>query len=113
MNDSRLLARWRTVPLGHNLRRVPLGSVRWAEYDVVKTLFHSGFETLERYGGASHPFIISKLGSVVGGGDQPGCYFYGRYRSQLFATQQRIARTSRYVTVLTRESEARWKSSTS
>jgi hypothetical protein len=110
-NEGWLFGRRKVVQLGENLRRVPLASVRWADYDVVKTLFDWGFETLERYGGAGHPFIISKLGSVVGPADEPGVYFYGAYRAQLFAIQQRLARASRYVTVLTRESEARWRAS--
>ena len=75
---------------GLPLRRVPLRDVRWEEYDVVKTLFDLGFQTLERYGGASHPFIISKLGSVVDAHDREGIYFYGAYREELFATQERI-----------------------
>src|SRR5512145_135645 len=63
------------VAMDERLRRVPLSRVRWSDYDVVKTLFHRGFETLERFGGARHPFIISKLGSVVGAADRPGIYF--------------------------------------
>jgi len=109
-NERRLFGRRRVVPLGNNLRRVPVSWVRWAEYDVVKTLFHEGFETLERYGGAGHPFIISKLGSVVGPVDRPNVYFFGEQRARLFTTQERVARTSRYVTLLTRESEALWRS---
>ena len=53
------------IPMGSGLRRVPLRRVEWHKYDVVKVLFHQGWETLERYGGAGHPFVITKLGSVV------------------------------------------------
>ena len=49
-----------------NLRSVELSRAKWNEYDAVKTVFHGGFELLEEYGGAQHPFIISKLGSVAG-----------------------------------------------
>src|SRR5262245_60701114 len=73
--------RWRLsrrpCAMAFNLRRVPLKRVNWASYEVVKTLFHKGFETLEHYGGHRHPFIISKLGSVVGKRDMEGIYFYG------------------------------------
>lgn len=88
------------VVMGQNLRRIPLTRVNWNRYDVVKTLFHRGFETLEEFRGTSHPFIISKLGSVVGPTDLPGIYFYGAEREQLYETQERLCRTSHYVTVL-------------
>jgi glycosyltransferase involved in cell wall biosynthesis len=105
--------KWRlrqpTVQMEERLRRVPLSRVRWADYDVVKTLFHAGFETLERYGGSGHPFIISKLGSVVGPRDLDGIYFYGTQRERLFATQERIAGTSRFVTVLSGPARALWQ----
>ncbi len=97
------------VPMGPNLRRIPLGSVRWEEYDVVKTLFHRGFRTLKRYGGHRHPFIICKLGSVVGRQDMDGIYFYGRRRKRLYRDQERIAGAARYVTVLTEEARELWK----
>ncbi len=106
-------AGWRTDPtlvaLAPNLRRVPLAAVRWTDYDVVKTVFHGGFETLEKYGGAGHPFIVSKLGSVVGPRDMAGVYFYGAMRAGLWATQEKIHRASRYVTVLSPQAEALWR----
>lgn len=102
-------ARRDVVAMGPRLRRVPLEGVRWREYDVVKTLFHIGFETLERHGGADHPRIVSKLGSVVDREDRPGVYFYGARRRALFAVQERIAARSRAVTVLTEPSRARWQ----
>ena len=49
------LADDRPEPLGFDApcpRRVPLSRVRWADYDVVKTEYFKGFETLERFGGA-------------------------------------------------------------
>ncbi len=97
-------ARWQQdrtpVILSDTLRRVPLRGIRWRRYDVVKTLFHRGFETLEQFGGARHPFIISKLGSVVGPEDMPGIYFYGEFREWLYELQRRVHRTSRFVTLL-------------
>jgi hypothetical protein len=102
-------ARRDVVAMGPRLRRVPLERVRWRDYDVVKTLFHIGFETLERRGGAHHPCIVAKLGSVVDCEDRPGVYFYGDRRRELFAVQERIAARSRVVTVLTEPSRARWQ----
>ena len=102
-------ARRDVVAMAPRLRRVPLDRVRWRDYDVVKTLFHIGFETLERHGGAEHPCIVSKLGSVVDSADRPGIYFYGARRRALFAVQARIAERSRAVTVLTEPSRARWQ----
>jgi glycosyltransferase involved in cell wall biosynthesis len=93
---------------GLRLRCVPLRDVRWSDYDVVKTLFDLGFETLEKYGGARHPFIISKLGSVVDSRDREGIYFYGAYREQLYAIQERISESSRYVTVLSESARELW-----
>ena len=93
---------------GLRLRCVPLRDVRWTEYDVVKTLFHLGFQTLENYGGAGHPFIISKLGSVVDARDREGIYFYGTYREELHGVQQRINASSRYVTVLSESAKNLW-----
>ncbi|MEM7415337.1 MAG: glycosyltransferase [Gemmatimonadota bacterium] len=105
--------KWRlrrpVVPMGPRLRRVPLSSVRWGQYDVVKVLFHQGFETLRRYGGSEHPFLITKLGSVVADEDRDGILFYGRIRERLFRTQRAVAAASRYVTVLTDPAEALWR----
>lgn len=102
---------FRTVEtVGPNLRIVPISRVRWRDYDVVKTLFHSGFETLERYGGADHPFIIAKLGSVVGPADMDGIFFYGRQREEMYRIQERIARSSRYVTLLSEPAVDLWRS---
>jgi glycosyltransferase involved in cell wall biosynthesis len=93
---------------GLSLQRVSLRDVRWSDYDVVKTLFDLGFETLEAHGGAAHPFIISKLGSVVDSRDRQGIYFYGNYREHLFAIQARIDAASRYVTVLSESAKELW-----
>jgi len=92
-----------------NLRYVTNARVRWEDYDVVKTLFHSGFDALCSYGGDAHPFIISKLGSVVGHRDDvDGVHFFGRERRELFETQLKISERSAYVTVLTQPSRDLW-----
>src|SRR5262245_49700189 len=74
------------IQMAERLRRVALSRVRWSDYDVVETNFHQGWETLVQYRGADHPFIIAKLGSVVGAEDLPGIYYYGRDRERMFAT---------------------------
>ncbi len=92
------------------VRFVPLAEVNWSDYDVIKTLFHMGFNTLANAGGHTHPFIISKLGSVVGSDDTtPGVFFFGEERAQLYATQQAINEHSRYVSILTDQSIDLWK----
>lgn len=105
--------KWRirqpTRKIGPRLREVPLRKGRRQRYDVVKTLFHRGFETAERFGLDDHPFVISKLGSVVAPEDRDGIYFYGRQRERLFETQQRIAERSRYVTLLTQPALELWR----
>lgn len=105
--------RWQTTSqpliMSGRLRRVPLKRLHWRRYDVVKTLFHLGFETLVEYGGGGHPFIVSKLGSVVGPEDRPGIYFYGDARRRLWETQTRIYRISRFVTLLSPAAIALWR----
>lgn len=101
----------RTIQLAPNLWKVPLARVRWSEYDVVKSLFHLGFQTLERHGGSGHPCIVSKLGSVVGPTDLEGIYFYGRQREQMYEVQQRISERSRFVTLLSEPARELWRHS--
>ncbi|HEY7529057.1 MAG TPA: hypothetical protein VIC56_00075 [Gemmatimonadota bacterium] len=98
-------------PLAHPGARIqPLQGADWSRYDVVKTLFHKGFQTLAAGGGADHPLIISKLGSVVGSVDDlPGVHFLGEERQELYDVQRAIARSSRYVAVLTEESRRLWE----
>lgn len=95
--------------LKDGVRIVPLKNIRWADYDVVKTLFHDGFTTLAERGGATHPFIIAKLGSVVGPEDMPGIYFYGKRRERLYYTQRAIAAAARYVTLLSPRAADLWQ----
>ena len=97
-----------TIHRASHLREVPFRSVRWETYDVVKTFFHSGMEALISEGGGNHPFIISKLGSVVGRTNTEGVYFFGEVRQKLFELQLEVARRSRIVTLLTNRSVALW-----
>ena len=101
----------RPIVMGDRLRRVALSRVRWNDYDVVETNFHQGWETLARYRGTHHPFIIAKLGSVVGATDMPGIYYYGRSRERLFETQRAIHVGARYVTLLSRPAQELWTES--
>lgn len=91
------------------VRKVPLSKINWRDYDIVKTVFHRGFETLEMYGGAGHPFIISKLGSVVGPQDLDGIYFYGGIREKLYSIQKKIHQASKYVTLLSEKAGELWR----
>jgi hypothetical protein len=128
METAKVLARWghevdvataevslqlgrRPIEMSERLRRVSLSRVRWSDYDVVETNFHQGWETLVHYGGAAHPFIIAKLGSVVGAEDQAGIYYYGRDRERMFATQRAIHRGARYITLLSRPAQELWTQS--
>jgi hypothetical protein len=98
------------IQRGPNLRLVPFAEVRWSDYDIIKTLFHRGFATLMQHGGDSHPFIISKLGSVVGRDDDvPGVHFLGEERRSLFEIQARLSERSRYITILTEPSRRLWE----
>jgi hypothetical protein len=99
------------VTLRDGVRLVPLNAVRWSDYDVVKTLFHDGFNTLAERGGGNHPLIIAKLGSVVGAEDMPGIYFHGRVRERLYDQQRAIAAAARYVTVLSPQAADLWTAS--
>ncbi len=92
-----------------NLRHVAFEDADWGRYDVIKTLFHSGFQSLWEEGGGNHPFIISKLGSVVGNHDDTeGVYFFNEEREQLHRIQERVEKHSRYVTLLTEASRRLW-----
>ena len=97
------------VPSGPRFRAVPFQRIEWSRYDVIKTLFHSGFESLSETGGGGHPFIVSKLGSVVGREQTAGVHFFGPVRERLFRLQLAIAQRSRFVTVLTDPSRELWR----
>ncbi|HEY7518820.1 MAG TPA: hypothetical protein VIE36_11065 [Methylomirabilota bacterium] len=92
-----------------NLGYVPITDADWSAYDVVKTLYQRGFQELSQAGGASHPFIISRLASVVGGRDgAPGVHFFGAEREALYETQRRIDRASRYVSFSSDPNRTLW-----
>jgi glycosyltransferase involved in cell wall biosynthesis len=95
---------------GLEVKKISLSKINWDYYDVIKTLFNIGFNTLESYGGIGHPFIISKLGSVVGPKDMEGIYFYGKERERLYLTQKKINETSKYITVLNKSAQKLWTS---
>jgi hypothetical protein len=97
------------VDVAQNLRYIPYRSADFAAYDVIKTSFHRGFQNLQKWGGGDHPFIVSKLGSVVGSGPVPGVHFFGSVREGLYEIQLQVAAHSRYVTVLTDESARLWR----
>jgi hypothetical protein len=97
------------LPANHGVREVPASQVRWHDYDVVKTFFHGGFAALSAWGGDDHPFIVSNLGSVVGSTDTEGVYFYGSVRDHLWKVQQRIAKKSRIVSLLTKQNADLWR----
>lgn len=93
-----------------NLRFVPYSMVEWKQYDIIKTLFHRGFESLYDGGGNNYPFIISKLGSVVGNHDATeGVHFFNEERENLYETQKKISQQSRYITILTEPSKLLWE----
>lgn len=97
----------RAKQIGPNLRMVPYSQVDWNKYDVIKTLFHCGFKSLIEEC-KDHPFIISKLGSVVGSEEIEGVHFHNDKRKELYNIQREIAKKSRFVTILTKESKDLW-----
>jgi hypothetical protein len=98
------------VTLSPRLREVPLKLVHWDDYAVIKTVFHEGMRTLIAEGGGDHPFIISKLGSVVASSEHVGVHFYRDVRRELYNLQCEVAKRSRAVTVLTMPSRELFRS---
>ena len=92
-----------------NLRYVPYSKANWRDYDIVKTFFHEGFESLLSEGGGCHPFIISRLGSVVSNKEQEGVYFYGTARQKLYSIQKEIRCRSKYVVLFSQLSRNLWE----
>ena len=103
-----LRVRGRPIEVAPNLRRVPLARVDWEAYDVVKTLYHQGFETLRRHGGDGHRFIIARLASVVGPADMPGIYFFGARRARMFEVQRAIHARARHVAMNAESARDLW-----
>lgn len=92
-----------------NLRKVSLDRVRWNDYDVVKTSYDEGFRLLESLGGVGHPFIITRLGTVVGPHDMDGILFRGAERERIYAAQERMSGKSRFMAVLNEEARGLWR----
>lgn len=93
-----------------NLKFIPYSRFNWRKYDVVKTLFHRGFESLRHMEGEDHPFIISKLGSVVGNHDNTeGVHFFNEEREDLYRIQKQINAKSKYISILTKPSKILWE----
>lgn len=93
-----------------NLRYVSPSAADWSAYHIVKTLYPTGFRTLLETGGEKHPFIIGRVGAVVGPTDDtPGVYFFGEERQELWEVHHSVRQRARYVTVLTEPSRALWQ----
>jgi len=88
-----------------NFRTISAHSIDWANYDVIKILFYSGFESFKNAGGLPHPFIITKLGAVVAAQDQEGIYFFGKERERRLQIQNELMSESKYVVTLTDANE--------
>lgn len=107
-------SRWRfwqkksPIPMGLNLRRVPLSEVKWSDYDIVKTEYREGYDNIERHSGIDHPFIISRLGTVVGPQDMEGIFYYGKKRERSYSTQKKINQNSKYIIVLNAAAKELW-----
>jgi len=92
------------------LRSVSPSRVDWSVYHVVKTLYPAGFRTLLETGGKKHPFILGRVGAVVGSTDStPGVHFFGEERQALWEAHLMIRERARYVTLLTDASRALWQ----
>ena len=99
------------APYAPAVRCVSWSEFDWRRYDIIKTLFHRGFDALCEVGGHKHPLIISNPGPVVGDRDGiEGVHFFGTEREALYETRKRIHCCSRHVTVLTEPSRSLWES---
>ena len=95
--------------LAPRLREIHSRQACWDRYDVVKTHYVGGFETLVAAGGGDHPFIVSRLVNVVGSDGDPGLNIRGGVRDEFLATQMRVAERARII-VVTSEGNARaWR----
>ncbi len=97
-------------PQSSNLRYVSFSEVKWAEYDIIKTLYHRGHQTITEEGVTNHPFIISRIASVVGSSDDTeGVHFYKDERKRLYELQMKVHQQSRYVSLTTEPSKDLWE----
>jgi hypothetical protein len=97
-------------PTRPNLHRVPFSKVIWKNYPVIKTLYHTGYQALVEEGVERHPFVISRLGSVVGSSDDvPGVHFFKDERRKLYEVQLQIHEGSKYVAFLSSPDKLLWE----
>ncbi len=93
-----------------NLRYVSFSQVNWDEYYIVKALYHTGYVTLMQEGVDSHPFIISRLASVVASRDDArGVHFFAEERDRLYEIQRKIHQRSRFISLTTEQSKDLWE----
>ena len=95
--------------LAPRLREIHSRQARWDHYDVVKTHYVGGFETLVAAGGEAHPFIVSRLVNVVGADGDPGLNVAGRTRDEFLATQIRVAERARVIVVTSHGNARAWR----
>ncbi|MGD9652134.1 MAG: hypothetical protein AB7V12_07185 [Candidatus Dadabacteria bacterium] len=91
------------------VRKVDVGNVGWGDYDVVKASYDEGFGLLESHGGAGHPFIITRLGTVVGPRDTEGILFRGPERERIYKAQEKMSERCRFMAVLNDEARGLWR----
>lgn len=96
----------RVININANFRRVPMTQFNWQNYDIIKTLFHEGFETLKKLKGTNHPFIISKI-PPVNFSDLTNFRFLSLLR--LFYLQNQVDKSARYITVLNLNNKKIWQ----
>jgi glycosyltransferase involved in cell wall biosynthesis len=97
-------------PTHRNMRLVAQSKVDWGRYDVIKTEYQRGFQELVAAGGGCHPFIISRLASVVGSRDDvPGVYFFGADRDERYVVLHEIRRAARYISLTTERNRQLWQ----
>ena len=96
------------INVAHNLRRVPYSRVDWQNYNIVKTLFHEGFRSLERARGANHPFIICKT-PVVDPKSQVDANLKPWSKWYLLWIQGRINQKAKLITVLNQRNKTIWQ----
>ncbi len=97
-------------PTTPNLRYVPFSKVIWENYLIIKTLYHTGYQSLVGEGVKDHPCVISRLGSVVGSSDDvPGVHFFKDERRRLHEIQCQIHEASKYVAFLSGPDKHLWE----
>jgi len=101
-------AKPKIIEMSPNLRRVPYSKINWQDYDVIKTLFHEGFRSLEKTGGSNHPFIICKT-PVVDPKSQVDANLKPWSKWYLLWIQGRINQKAKLITVLNQRNKIIWE----